>query len=445
MPSLLLPSRVTQQPQQAGPVDAGNPLAAGLVSLVLPVAYPGFDLVANKLMTAVNAPGVAAGRGGMGLVFNGTSNYSWRSAPELGNAGKYTLVAVVQSNGNGTDTRLLGLGGSSGTAPMVSIGAGTSNAQKVRIYSRNDSAAPPVDLQSVSNPFDGALHTIVMTFDLASTTGRIGLWVDGVVDTIATGSESTSVTSVNQIALGTLLRTTAAGWWKGTIFMAAVYNRMLTDAEALQLSANAYQLIKAPVRRLWAPLASGGAINVSLDTGALSLTGYAPMVAQSVNQSVTPAAGTLSLTGYAPVVTQSATTSVLPQAGTLALTGFAPSVAQSANRSVTPAAGSMTLTGYAPTVTRTTNQQVQPAAGGLTLTGFAPLIFQGVDNAPRVNVATIMRITTTNRAASLGAVLNATASIRSTGPHVATIMSAGAVNRAADLGPATINRTVSFP
>jgi hypothetical protein len=41
--------------------------------------------------------------------------------------------------------------------------------------------------------------------------------------------------------------------------------------------------------------------------------------------------------------------------------------------------------------------------------------------------------------------LNAAAPIRSTAPNVATILSAAPVNRSADIGPATLNRTVSFP
>lgn len=254
----------------------------------------------------------------------------------------------------------------------------------------------------------------------------------------------TALTPNSTIRIGAR-KTGTQTWTSGGLSLVAMWNRALTDAEQQSLADNPWQLFKPAPRRLWVAFSASSGTNVNPGAGVLTLTGYAPSVAQSANLAVTPGAGSLTIAGYAPSVTQSATTNVQPGAGALSLTGFAPSVAQSANQSVNPGAGSITLTGYAPTVARTASQSVQPGAGALTLVGYAPLITQGVDNAPRIYAATIMRITTTNRSADLGSVLNATAPISSVPLNIATIMTAAPTNRTADIGPATLNRTVSFP
>jgi len=94
---------------------------------------------------------------------------------------------------------------------------------------------------------------------------------------------------------------------------------------------------------------TGGATNLTPGVGTLAITGFAPTVAQTVNQALTPSAGALTLTGFAPTLAQPQ--AVTPSVGALAVTGYAPTLAQSANQTLTPNAGALTLTGFAPTVT----------------------------------------------------------------------------------------------
>lgn len=52
--------------------------------------------------------------------------------------------------------------------------------------------------------------------------------------------------------------------------------------------------------------------------------------------------------------TVAAATGINPGAGTITITGYAPAVAQTGGASLTPGAGSLSITGYAPTIARTT-------------------------------------------------------------------------------------------
>lgn len=110
-------------------------------------------------------------------------------------------------------------------------------------------------------------------------------------------------------------------------------------------------------------LTGGGGSNtqVTVGVGNLTLTGYAPSIAQSANQSVLPLSGSLSLTGYAPSIAQSANQAVSPSVGSLTITGYAPSVVQAGGSiSVTPDTGFLTITGYAPDVVQS-GEALQPA------------------------------------------------------------------------------------
>jgi hypothetical protein len=288
---------------------------------------------------------------------------------------------------------------------------------------------------------DTQLETLVVV--AGQTKGR-EIWRRGVKIASNASAKAARPSDANPFGIGPIGNTTPFDDVETYVF--GVVNREWTDAEIIRWCADPWQILDDP-SLVSARAAASGTTDTPVNpaAGALALTGFAPVVTQSITTNVSPGAGALSLSGYAPTVTQSSTTSVAPQVGALTLAGYAPAVARTTNGSVSPSVGSLSLAGYAPTVARTANQSVQLGVVGLTLTGYAPLIFQGPDNAPRVYMATIMRITTTNRVTALGAVLNAAAPIRSTGPNAATILDAGAVNRAADVGPATLNRTVSFP
>lgn len=130
---------------------------------------------------------------------------------------------------------------------------------------------------------------------------------------------------------------------------------------------------------------AGGGSSVSPGAGALAVSGQAPTVAQSANQSLTAGAGSVTLQGFAPTVAQSQ--SVAPGVGALTISGFAPAVSQSASGAVAPDAGAVTLTGYAPSIEQP--QTAAPGAGALAITGYAPDVQQASGALPGPGSITI--------------------------------------------------------
>jgi hypothetical protein len=101
-----------------------------------------------------------------------------------------------------------------------------------------------------------------------------------------------------------------------------------------------------------ASTAGGGSpINITPDTGAIILTGYAPSVSVSDNKNVSPSTGQLALTGYAPTVTVSDNKNILPSTGVVVLTGYAPVVSVTNHINVSPGTGVIIMYGFAPTIT----------------------------------------------------------------------------------------------
>lgn len=437
--SILLPARCTQQPTQAPQIDWSNPITQGLAfAYVHGAAAMGFCVggqnVANYVAASLVATPVGTGARSASLTSRAYT------IPQHGlTSTNYSLFAV----GTATST----------TSTQSAIDADNSSPRyfQFRINAAKLEFIPFSTSVTVTGqpafPIAMTAAELARGFTMGATASptRIAAFQNG---QIATATPTNLIAPTQSLPLSIGARSGGSGtlgWNTGGLSMVAGWSRTLSDAEMLSLAANPWQIFKAPNRRLLVSLATTTDTNVSPAAGGLALTGYAPTVAQSANRSAAPGAGALAFTGYAPTVTRTVTTSVQPLAGALTFAGFAPTIARTANANVGPGGGALTLTGYAPTVARSASLAVSPAPAALVLAGYAPLITQGADNAPRVNVASLMRITTTNSTGSLQAAANVAARIRSTGPNLETILDAGAVNRAADLGPATINRTVSFP
>lgn len=413
MLSLLVSSCYTQQPQGAVQVDWSNPITRRLAfAFIHGVVAFGFCVSGQNIIPYVGATAVPTPIG-LGAKSTSTSTRAY----VLGNSGISGTSYSLFATGTATSTAV--------TQSAIDSDNGVSqryvqfrlNNGKVDLIPFNTSAA--VTGQPVfSTALTAAELARGFTMGAAVSATRVAAFQNQQIAT-ATPSSLVSIPSTVNLSIGARI-TNATGWATGGLGCAYGWSITKSDPEMLSLAANAWQIWKFPARRLWYTTTSGTDV-----TGA--------------------ATATLTLAGYAPQITQSANLAVAPDAGSLSITGYAPTVTRSANVNVAPGAGLITLTGYAPTVARTASQSVQPNAGMLTLVGYAPLITQGVDNAPRIYATTIMRITTTNRSADLSSVLNATAPISSAPMNIATIMTAAPTNRTADIGPATLNRTVSFP
>ena len=78
---------------------------------------------------------------------------------------------------------------------------------------------------------------------------------------------------------------------------------------------------------------------------------FAPTIAITEHQTVTPGTKDLSLTTFAPTVTIADHKTVIPSTGALTLTTFAPTITTTANQTITPGHVTLIFTMYAPTVT----------------------------------------------------------------------------------------------
>lgn len=202
----------------------------------------------------------------------------------------------------------------------------------------------------------GKIYTAAVTFDGISSR-TLYLVTDGVIQNAFSSSTGPSPASVNQIDIGASPWAGPGEFFTGAIGCPMVFNRTLSQAEILSLANNPWQVYQPQNQKLLVAVASGGTTtNINPSVGNLTVTGFAPTVAQTANQSVSPSVGTLSITGFAPTVTQSSSSSITPSTGNLTITGFAPTITQ-------PNSLNMVL-------------------GSLTITGFAPIIAQGPPAAP---------------------------------------------------------------
>lgn len=123
-------------------------------------------------------------------------------------------------------------------------------------------------------------------------------------------------------------------------------------------------------------VASGSTTTVTPAKASLSVSGFAPTVGRTANQSVSPTPAAISVQGFAPVIARSANQSVAPGPVSLTVRGYAPSVTQSAGGSVSPAAAALAVRGFTPTIGQTTTRMLTPAPAALQVRGFAPTISQ---------------------------------------------------------------------
>ena len=114
------------------------------------------------------------------------------------------------------------------------------------------------------------------------------------------------------------------------------------------------------------------AVSVAPGVGALTVTGFAPVVATSNNINITPSFGELIVTGFAPIINIG--TNSAPSTGALIVTGFAPAVTTTDHINITPSVGALVVTGFAPTVTTSNHQNAITSKGDLVVTGFAPTV-----------------------------------------------------------------------
>lgn len=227
-----------------------------------------------------------------------------------------------------------------------------------------------------------ASGTVVSTAAVAITTNVPQLWAltyDGTTLRAYVNSATASAAQTGAVRSSANEDIAFGGWGTSPTvafdaYAAGIDNTVYSADQIKALSENPWSAFEP--KRIWVPVAAAAGTSLTPGVGSITITGYAPSVAQSNFVSLTPGAGSVAITGYAPAVTRGTTTSVLPGVGSIAFTGYAPTVTQSGATNVTPGAGSLSLTGYAPTVAQTASISLVPGAGSVTITGHAPTVLQ---------------------------------------------------------------------
>lgn len=393
MSAVILPTRYKRQATGLVKVDYSNPLAAGLVSAYNMTSAP--LRIGNQDATGkYNGRKSSAGRQpytlhgynndgstDAGLVytdegaaweFGGTyATKAYNQKHPNAWSGAVTFIIRVLLHSNTADQCIIGHFNDSLTPDYlygcgIYITGGTLYGVGANNNSRVISATAPdtgkwVTLACVTNTTDGRLY------------------IDGQL--VASGTLAGALSSY-VFAIGCSGHT-AAGETSGTAFLdglvgpALTFSRALSDAEIRALSENPYQILQAANAPLWLDVVAGGSgTSLTPGAGSLALTGYAPGIDRTANQTLAPTAGNLTFSGYAPGITQGASQTIAPAGAALSLAGYAPTLVQTAHQSVTPGAGHVLLTGYAPGVSQGINTAISPGAAHLALTGYAPSMTQ---------------------------------------------------------------------
>lgn len=333
MGAMILPSRFNQQPQQAAQID--------------PALRADFAWVASAPKASLAGPGISAitatqraTADGM-AISSGYATVASAAIPSL-YATTWTEVGAVLLDG---------------TTQTNTLSARDTGQAVVFIPSLNK-----IDLVMwgvVDVDVVGTLPTGVVRYVVRRSGTAHAIWLNGRLFGTASAANAPVASNGTLPAIGSEAGSggSSAGHslvsTNGVLAVART-GLVLPDALCQQLSVNPWQIFAAPPRRLWA-VAAGAASNTPVNpaAGALTITSYAPSVAQSANQSIAPGAGGLAFTGFAPSMVRTAGASVLPGAGALGLTGYPPAVTQTQNIALTLGAAQLAVTGYAPTVAQT--------------------------------------------------------------------------------------------
>lgn len=283
MPSILLPSRYTQQPQQAPQIDWSNPITAGLAFAFLlggqtPVG------IAGGASHLASAPYVAAALGPtpMGVAAKASSNVN--RIMDTGSTGITSNTYSLFAAGTGTPTGVQ----SAIDDDSSSVGARRfqfrTNAGKVEFISFvNDSTNTGV----IAAPVAMSAAEMARGFTMGATCSPTGTAVfQNGLKAIGSVSPGTPRSASGNFYIGCRKNTTTSGtaqaWLVGGLSLVAGWSRVLSDAEMQSLAANPWQIFRAPQRRLWYAATSAsdatGALAANLD-GAL-FTASGQVVAQ---------------------------------------------------------------------------------------------------------------------------------------------------------------------
>ncbi|HTD85471.1 MAG TPA: LamG-like jellyroll fold domain-containing protein, partial [Candidatus Binatia bacterium] len=174
------------------------------------------------------------GQYGMGLAFNGTDQYALRQTgfPTYKTSG-YSISMWVNAVGtNQSDRRFFAESSTNNNTPLVTFGTHTTGVDgTVRVFIRNDANATLVARQSTRTALDGTWHHVVWT----DTNGNGRLYIDGVLDESDFTYTPGAAMTLDQTAIGAIVRAAVTSFFTGGLDEVAVWSRVLSLTEIQEI------------------------------------------------------------------------------------------------------------------------------------------------------------------------------------------------------------------
>lgn len=357
MAAIILPQPRTSQPQHPVGLDRGNPLTRGIIACVAPPL--GVGTVNSGVTAAVSNPGEV-------WTFTTGSATQEVSVPTKGYTGgsPFSVLVICKSTASsGTSQSLASINFNGTNVPFyLSLGNTVSLGVTgcwIGYYSGGWKTTPSGT--EIRN--DGLWHVVAG----GVVSGSQRCFLDGALIGSATGS-GTSGNNTNAISFGNYKNdSTSLG---GQIALGIVWDRFLSDAEFIEVSANPWQVFAPLPRRIFAgPAAAAGVYELIANNGSYSLTGQSATLTKTYE--VTASNGSYSLTGQSADLTWAGAGSytLTAQAGSYSLTGQSATLLKT--NVLTASNGSYSLTGQSATLTYASAAAyvLTAQAGSYTLTG----------------------------------------------------------------------------
>lgn len=352
MAALLLPNRFTRQPQYRVRLDRAHPLTRGIDIAFIDLEAPG--LIGPATLTKVESPTRVGAQYGLGWYFGafGGDSFDAQNWPVLAAGTEYTYLVVAQLTATGSIGHLVD-GDNSTLAFQFRVE--TTGAPSLLGWN----TVPEVVTATGTVIPIGEAQTIIAR----QTTTTCDVFQKGVktATTAFTGTIAGQV--ANEYFVGTRSGSTNL---KGSIGLLIRWNRAISDAEALEISRNPWQLFAASPRKMWfgfgasssGTSATTNANDTSSASGTTTVTGT--VARTNANDTATAsgvageATGTVAYTNANDTSTTSGTTTVL---GTSAATNAA---------DTSTASGTQTVLG---TLATTNANDALTASGAATIIG----------------------------------------------------------------------------
>lgn len=314
--------------------------------------------------TDTNTPQFQRFAKGQGKRYIGSSSqYSRRATvPPPMKSGSFvkecSFLAVVLDNGASATTFALSYCGANS---IMGIGTGATS-QRAAYFFRNDASTVSDNNQATSTLTYSSAFGSVILVTRSESRNQTRMYVDGIIGLDTTAATMGTTTPVDS-ATGCLFRGSAGNFYTGAVALGVVWGRALTQAEAITICQNPWQIFGYPARPIILNSSAGGAVNTAVTLSAASFT-YSPA-------SLTPKTNRLvTLTGPSFTYSPNSLTQVTTRKATLSPASWSWSVQSLAAQTTRKATLSPAAFTYSPnslTTQLTRNATLSPVSWSWTI------------------------------------------------------------------------------